>query len=84
MPDDVRVTLQLLRSARSETLSQYADSYAVRREPRLAWDALARVFGSEGLLAERIDKLLSSGELADAALEELVRKYRSGWRPTDR
>ena len=83
MPEDTRITRKLLQSARSETLSQYAGSYTVRREPRLAWDALVRAFGSEAVLTARIDTLLSSGDPVDPALEELLRKYRNGWRPTD-
>jgi hypothetical protein len=83
VPDDASITRKLLRNARSDTLSQYADSYAVRREPRLAWEALVRVFGGEAVLAERIDRLLSSAEAVDPALEELMRKYRNGWRPRD-
>jgi hypothetical protein len=81
VPDAPQVTHTLLRSSRNETLSQSADSYAVRREPRLAWDALVMVFGSETVLKERIDGLFASGAPVEAELKHLVQKYRSGWRP---
>lgn len=83
VPDAPQITKQLLLSSRSETLSQSADSYAVRREPRLAWEALVEVFGSETVLNERIDRLFASGAPIEVELKELVQKYRDGWRLKD-
>jgi len=58
-------------------------SRAVRRSPRLAWDALITLFGSEETLRDRIEALRASDvQLADD-LAELIDKYRSGWRPKD-
>ncbi len=42
-----QLTLTLLRSARGDVLSQAMDSRAVRRSPRLAWEALIELFGDE-------------------------------------
>jgi hypothetical protein len=83
VPDTPGVTLALLRSARGDALSQAADSYAVRREPRLAWDALVLVFDSEAVLCERIDAILESGMPIEGELKGVIRKYREGWSPTD-
>ncbi len=81
IPNVPRLTLQLLRNARNDTLSQTVGSRAVRREPRLAWDVLVKIVGDEQALDDRIDALLSSGEAIDEELRELVEKYRAGWRP---
>jgi hypothetical protein len=83
VPDAPQVTHRLLLSSRSEALSQSVGSYAVRRETRLAWDALVTVFGSEMALNQRIDFLLASDAPIEVELRELVQKYRSGWRPKD-
>jgi hypothetical protein len=48
--DAPRITLALLRPARSEVRSQAMGSYAVRRSPRLAWDALVDLYGDEDTL----------------------------------
>jgi hypothetical protein len=61
-------------------------SRAVRRPPRLAWDALTLIYGDESVLKERIKALKASGaaaglEGADELLE-LANKYLSGWRQT--
>lgn len=83
VPEAPRITLRLLQSARNETISQTAGSYSVRREPRLAWEALARTVGGETVLIQRIDRLFASEEGIDRAVEDLVRRYRDGWRPSD-
>jgi hypothetical protein len=84
VPNSHGITLQLLRNARSDMLSQSMGSYTVHREPRLDWNALVSVFGSESVLTDRIDSLLANGTIKDGALEDLVRKYLAGWRPNDR
>ena len=47
VPKDPEFTLALLRCARTETLSQSLGSRAVRRRPRLSWDALVETYGDE-------------------------------------
>lgn len=77
------LTLSVLRSARSEVRTQSIGSRAVRRSPRLAWDALIELYGDEGLLRERIDHI-EAGDKGDAKdLVELARKYIVGWRPKE-
>jgi len=81
--DDPELTLAILRSARSEARSQSMGSRAVRRYPRLAWDALVEVYGGEAVLRERIQVLkAASGGSADELLQ-LADKYLAGWRPKD-
>jgi hypothetical protein len=58
-------------------------SRAVRRKPRLAWDALIEVCGNEAGLRKRIEALKSSGLHNVGDLLELADKYLAGWRPTD-
>ncbi len=81
IPASPGITLRLIESSRSEALSQQEGSRSVRRQGRLAWDALEQVYGSEQVLNERVDELLGSSITIDPALRELVLKYRSGWRP---
>ena len=50
VPNSPSVTLALLRSARSEVRSQGQGSRAVRRSPRLQWDLLVDLCGSEDTL----------------------------------
>lgn len=73
------VVLALLRSSLTYSRSQSMGSRAVRKEPRLQWEALASIFGSELALCERIDAVL--GSLPDGELSATVAKYRGGWRP---
>lgn len=83
VPDSPAVTQALLKAARGEVRSQSMDSRAVRRKPRLAWDALIEVFGDEATLRHRIEELRAS-ELSNMGdLLELADKYLSGWRPKD-
>lgn len=82
-PDDPDVTLAVLRSARTETRSQTMGDRAVRRAARLPWDTLVAVYGSEEILAERVDALNVADGSEDADLLALARKYRGGWRPKD-
>jgi predicted KAP-like P-loop ATPase len=78
-----RVTQGMLRSARSETLSQPMGSRTVRRYPRLAWDVLIEVYGGEDILRQRIEALRTSQTDGIGDLLQLADKYLSGWRPTD-
>src|SRR5690554_1368181 len=83
VPDSVAVTHALLKSARSEIRSQSMGSRAVRRKPRLAWDALIEVCGNEIGLLQRIEALRTSGPHNIGDLLELADKYLAGWRPKD-
>lgn len=82
VPDDPRVTLAMLRSARSETKTQSGDSPHVEYHPRLAWETLIKVYGDEELLKDRVIKLLED-EKGDVELLGLARKYLDGWRPEE-
>lgn len=83
IPDDPSVTLALLRAAKSESRSQTMGSRAVRRSPRLAWDALSGLYGDEDALKARIQALKESTLEVDGELLELADKYAGGWRPGD-
>jgi hypothetical protein len=83
VPETPEVTLSVLRSARSEVRSQSEGSRAVRRSPRLAWDALLELYGDEAVLRDRIESLKASRpEHADELLQ-LADRYLDGWRPKD-
>ena len=75
------MTLALLKSALTEVRSQTAGSHALRRSPRLAWDALITLYGDEGILRERITALRTSKLNGHDELLELAEKYLGGWRP---
>jgi KAP family P-loop domain len=83
VPDDPDVTLAVLRSARTETRSQTVGARAVRRAPRLPWDMLVAIYGSDEILHERVDALEVAAGPEDGDLLALARKYRGGWRPKD-
>lgn len=80
--DSTQVTLALLRSALSEVKSQAVGTRAVHRSPRLAWEELIELYGSEEILCERIKSLKTEEVGGIDDLLELVAKYLSGWRPT--
>lgn len=79
--DSPHLTLALLRSARSEMLSQAMGSRAVQRTARLAWKELIELYGDQGVLRERIEKLKAAQPEGDDELLELADKYLAGWRP---
>ena len=76
------LTLHLLRSAWIEALSQTPGSHAVRRSPRLAWESLVDLYGSEETLGQRIQDLKKTHPEGADELLELANKYLSGWRPS--
>ena len=78
VPDSPSVTLALLRSARSEVRSQAQGSRAVRRSPRLQWDLLVDLYGSEDTLRGRIEKLKVSQSSGTDDILELVDRYLGG------
>jgi hypothetical protein len=81
------LTLAILQDARSDAIRQSMGSRAVRRSPRLAWDALVLIYNDESALKERIKALKKSRALVSAEeaseLLQLADKYLSGWRPDD-
>lgn len=81
--DSPEMTLALLRSARSDVRSQSVGTRAVRRSPRLVWDALIELYDDETSVKQRIEGLKASGLECDEGLLELADKYSSGWRPKD-
>ena len=81
--DSSQLTLAVLRSARSEALSQAMGSRAVRRSPHLAWDVLIELYGDEATLRERIESLKATRPEGADELLELADKYLAGWRPKD-
>lgn len=83
IPDSPKVTLALLKSARSEARSQSMGSRAVRHKPRLAWDVLVELYGDEAILRQRIDSLKTSRPDNIGDLFDLTDKYLAGWRPKD-
>ena len=76
-----RMTLAVLRSARTEVRSGTPDSRSIRRYPRFDWDALVKLYGDEVTLRERVDDLRTSCPKDAGELLELADKYLSGWRP---
>jgi hypothetical protein len=81
--DSPRVTLALLQSARTEVRSQAMGSRAVRRSPRLAWEALVELYGHEDTLRQRIQRLNATQPTGVGELLDLANKYLGGWRPSD-
>jgi predicted KAP-like P-loop ATPase len=83
IPESPLVTHALLRSARSEVRSQSMGSWAIRRSPRLAWEALIELYGEETILRQRIEALKASQLDGIDDLLHLADKYLGGWRPGD-
>lgn len=76
-----KMTLALLRGARSEVRSQSMGSRTVRRSPRLAWKVLIELYGNEQTLRARIESLKETNPAGVADLLELADKYLGGWQP---
>lgn len=83
LADTPELTVAVLRAARTEVRSQMAGSRAVRRSPRLAWDALIELYGDEETLRNRFDSLKAMNPQGEEELLELVGRYLSGWRPDE-
>lgn len=81
--DTVELTLVVLKSSQSEAMSQSIDSRAVRKESRLAWDALIELYGDEEILKKRINQAKDSASADDKEIIELADKYKNGWRPEE-
>jgi len=82
VPDEPQVTLAVLRGARGDVRRQSVGSRSVRVLPRLHWDALTELYGSEEQLKLRVEEVLACDEIDDE-LRSLVEKYSSGWRPQE-
>lgn len=82
LPDVLELTWAVLRSALTFTRSQSMGTRAVHRSPRLIWEGLVEVFGSESTLKERISGLEPAKE-GDDDLLRLVNRYLDGWRPKE-
>ncbi|MDX2008195.1 MAG: P-loop NTPase fold protein [Meiothermus sp.] len=83
LPDDPGFTLTILQSARNEVRSQSMGSRTVHRLPRLEWDSLIKIFGDEGELRERINRLRETMPKDDNEVLKLAEKYLGGWRPKE-
>ena len=83
IPDAPRVTLALIKSARSEVRSQSLGSRSVRRSARLFWDGLVELYKDQEVLRERIQALraLEAEDIGDVL--QLADKYLRGWRPKE-
>jgi len=81
VPEAPAFTLALLRAARSESRSQTAGTRAVRRNPRLAWDALVEIYGNQEALRRCIDDLKLAHLEGGEEILLLADKYLEGWRP---
>ena len=58
-------------------------SRAVQRSARLAWKELIELFGDEGVLRERIEKLKAVRSEDNDELLQFADRYIGGWRPRD-
>jgi hypothetical protein len=56
---------------------------AVRRKPRLAWDALVELYGDETILRQCIEALKATSPDNIGDLLELADKCLGGWRPKE-
>ncbi len=82
IPDSPAVTLNLLKAGKGQVTRQSFGHHGVRTSPRLAWDLLTEIFGTEETLRQRIESLRKARLSDDTELWGLVDKYMGGWRPT--
>ena len=69
------------RGVRSDTSG--LGNRALRRSPRLAWDALIELFGSAQELEDRIHRLKETEPEGEEDLLSLVDRYIEGWKPDE-
>ena len=81
--DNSEITLAIIKSAKSEAMSQSVDSRVVKKEVRLAWNALVELYGNEDKLKQQIEQAMSLASDDNNELLELADKYAKGWRPGD-
>jgi hypothetical protein len=82
IPDNPRVTYAMLKSARTETKVQSGDNPYIEYKPRLMWDVLVKVYGSEQKLIERIQDLRAGMDSSDELIDFAI-SYAEGWRPAN-
>lgn len=78
-----QLTLAILKSSRSEVITQTMGSRASHRAGRLAWDALIELYGDEETLKNRIEELKSTDLGENNDVVQLADKYINGWRPQE-
>ena len=81
VPDAPAFTMAMLRAARTEAQTQAFGSRAVRRFPRLNWEALVEIYGDEATLRIRIEAVKEANVEGAGDLLRLADKYVRGWRP---
>lgn len=81
---DPRLTLQLLRTARTYTRTQNMSERVPRMSLRLAWDTFETLLGGEKVAEERIKAInRSSLDEQDNETLQLADRYLTGWRPPE-
>ena len=83
IPASPKLTLALLQSALTEERIHSMESRAVRRSPRLFWDALITIHGDEATLKARVENLKEARLEGADELLALAEKYLSGCHPND-
>jgi hypothetical protein len=75
----------LLVAALTEVRSQTMGTRAVRREERLAWDALTEVLGGEDPVRQTVEYVHATGtdDARLASAVDLAERYLAGWRPKE-
>lgn len=78
-----KVAFSLLKSAKTEMVRQHGNEVILRKEERLFWDTLEKIYSDENTLYEMIDRLNNNVEYQNEPILKLANKYRTGWRPRD-
>lgn len=79
--ESAEFTLAVLKSAQGEAWIQSIDSRTVRKETRLDWASLIKLYGNESALKNCIEQAKEYSHGGDKELFELTDKYESGWHP---
>lgn len=84
-PDNTELSAQLLKRAQHEVTSQEMDKRYVKRETRLAWNPLVKVFGNEDNIRQAVDSIRSKKSIDEEleSLLDLTEQYLEGWRPEE-
>jgi hypothetical protein len=83
--DNPDLNAKVLIDARAEVRSQDLNSRVLKRQQRLHWDVLIKLYENENALSEVIN-LLEATQPTDQRLIDaiaLAKRYLSGWRPGD-
>lgn len=83
LPTEPRLNAKILSSSRSEVRRQAWGNRAVRRAPRLNWDALTKVYGGDEQVREAVESVRPMADSDERLAEtiELADRYLTGWRP---